>query len=94
MSYEENQRLSPPRYPKWTGSEPCRSSDPDSFFVEYHSNDLRNTLKKICGECSMQVECGDYAIWFESKGWWGGLSASDRRKIRREKGIILGNELR
>ena len=86
--------LERPKYPDYTGREPCRSTDPEAFYCEYHSPSLKKSLAKICGGCEIQAECAEYAIWSESVGYWGGLSAPQRRKIRRERGIILNDELR
>lgn len=80
----------PPRYPEWTGSEPCRSTDPDAFFPEpgriYVPEGL---IKMICQECPSRVACGEWGIWHEREGWWGGLSPRERRDIRRRRNITM-----
>lgn len=83
-----------PKYPKYTGREPCRSTDPEAFYPEQHHPAHDVQLKRICDACEMLVECRDYAIWFENLGYWGGLSPAERRRIRRERGITISSELR
>lgn len=81
-------------YPKYTGKEPCRSTDPDAFFPEQHLPNLYVQLKRICDNCEMLSACADYAIRFEDLGYWGGLSPSERRRIRQARGISISSELR
>lgn len=42
--------------------------------------------RKLCGRCSVRVECLDYAISTkEGFGIWGGLSERERRVVKRER---------
>jgi hypothetical protein len=84
----------PPKYPKFTGSEPCRSTDPEAFYPEDYEPSHYATIKRICAECPMREPCAEYAIWFEALGYWGGLSPSDRRRLRQQRGITIRSELR
>jgi len=82
------------KYPNFKGNEPCRSTDPDSFFSDGHFPSLNEQLKRICSSCEMLEPCREYAIRFEDIGFWGGLAPGERRRIRREQGIQIGSELR
>lgn len=81
----------PPEYPKFTGNEPCRSTDPEAFYPEQWFPRHEQTLRTICGSCDMVQECREWAIWKESDGYWGGLSPADRRMIRKQRGIVLNS---
>jgi WhiB family redox-sensing transcriptional regulator len=83
-----------PKYPRFTGREPCRSTDPDAFFPDTFEPQHVAQLRRICGSCPMRDACAEYAIWFEDVGYWGGLSAPERRRIRQQRGIRLRSELR
>jgi hypothetical protein len=79
----------PPEYPKFTGREPCRSTDPEAFYPDNYARGYHATIKEICEWCPMREPCGEWAIWFEDHGFWAGLSASDRRRIRKKRGITI-----
>lgn len=68
----------------WQDLANCRGADPDLFFPERGAS--TRTAKSICRECSVRVECLEFAIVSSEKfGIWGGLSERERRKIRRER---------
>lgn len=77
-------------YPRFTGSEPCRSTDPDIFFCEdgLHPKVVR-MLKEICEFCPMRNPCAEYAIVHERYGFWGGMTPRERRYYRQEYRIRL-----
>lgn len=79
--------MTPPKYPKWTGSEPCAQTDPEAFYPELGAN--AQPAKQVCMRgCPMFEECLEWAIWFEPDGIWAGTSPRERREIRRNRGII------
>ena len=84
-----------PSYPRFTGSEPCRSTDPEIFYPDTFSPSHHALVKQICEWCPMREPCAEWAIAYEHDGYWGGLSAAERRKIRRQRGIVIrSSELR
>jgi hypothetical protein len=43
----------------------------------------------------MREPCAEWGIWFERDGYWGGLRPTERRSIRRQRGIVIrSSELR
>lgn len=67
----------------------CKYTDPEIFFPE--TSNLNSTVSaiKICKQCDHEVACAAYAIVRPSIiGIWGGLTHTDRRKMRRKYGII------
>lgn len=82
-------------YPRFTGREPCRSTDPEAFYPEVFSPEHDRAIREICEWCPMREPCADWGIRHETHGYWGGLSPADRRKIRRKRGRPLqSDELR
>jgi WhiB family redox-sensing transcriptional regulator len=65
---------------------PC-SNAPDLFFPdkeETYTLTNMNDAKKMCLECPLIALCAEYAIEAqEDFGVWGGLSANERRSLRR-----------
>lgn len=65
---------------------PC-SQAPDLFFAESTSNSPQADIqvaKRACKSCPLLMPCATYAIeWQENDGVWGGMSASERRQIRK-----------
>ena len=42
--------------------------------------------KQVCGECTVRVDCLDFALTTnQDSGVWGGLSEEERRVIRRQR---------
>lgn len=78
-------------YPKWTGSEPCMSSDPEFFYPDDPNEAVyrSRTVKRICDGCPTREPCGEWGILHETYGFWGGLSPSDRSRIRKRLGIVV-----
>jgi len=50
------------------------------------------TAVQICKECVHRLECAEWGINYERHGIWGGLTAVQRKKIRRKRNIILPRE--
>jgi WhiB family redox-sensing transcriptional regulator len=63
---------------RWSGAV-CSSTDPEIFFEKA----TERIAVKICGSCPLKVMCAQYAIDNEEQyGVWGGLTETDRAKIR------------
>ena len=67
----------------------CAGVDPDSFFPDDRGNPIQSNavLGKVCESCPILVECANYAVKHEQRGFWGGLSAYARRYIRIENNL-------
>ena len=50
------------------------------------------SAKSICRSCQHITECAEWGIHKERYGIWGGLTDSDRRRIRRQRRITLEEE--
>lgn len=78
-------------YLRTTGSEPCAQVDPELFFDEpkHYGSVTGPWLRALCESCPIFKECGDHALRFEEFGWWGGMSAADRKRERVARGVAL-----
>ena len=69
------------------GSTPCMESDPDLFFAS--TDEMARGWQdavKLCKTCPVRAKCAAYAIEAEETyGVWGGLTANQRKSIRRKK---------
>lgn len=61
---------------------PC-SQAPDFYHPSGEEKYNLDMAKKACLGCPLLQPCGIYAVKYEKEGVWGGMSASERSKIRR-----------
>lgn len=66
----------------------CRGIDTEMFFTEVAAGyKYQQQLESICGNCTVQADCLDYALHVKVMGWWGGTTDRERVQIRKEFGI-------
>ena len=84
------------REPRFYESPSCAQIGGDLFFPEKEGQAFGNIeiamAKRICLSCPHQTECAQWGIKKEIHGIWGGLTESDRRRVRKEKNILLREE--
>lgn len=71
----------------WADLGVCASSDVDAslFFPDGKGGAAQDDIdaaKAICATCPVRPQCREHGIRFEKFGVWGGLSESERRRIR------------
>ena len=72
---------------RWQDSAACTGIDPAIFFPE--SGDPVGPAKALCRACPVREQCLAVALERgEVHGVWGGLSAKERRKYRRQHGLL------
>lgn len=71
--------------PAFDGTQPCASTDPEAFFAD--DGDY-NAAKRVCRGCEWREPCLDYALHVTVEGVWGGTTPAERRRLRRERGIL------
>jgi WhiB family redox-sensing transcriptional regulator len=71
----------------WQDEASCRGVDTNLFFPE--NADVDDQVLALCENCPVKDECRDYGVVYEEWGIWGGLTASQRRRVRKEFGITL-----
>ena len=66
----------------WSDEAKCLNADPDVFFPEKGGS--TREAKRICSECTVRVQCLEYALEHDERfGIWGGMSERERRKLKR-----------
>ena len=71
----------------WQDSAACIGADTAIFFPE--SGDPVGSAKALCRACPVREQClADALERGEVHGVWGGLSAKERRKYRRQHGLL------
>lgn len=75
------------RSPREYESPLCAQVDGEIWFPEQSGTTA--PAKRICGSCLHKTECAEWGIKHERFGVWGGLSAEERKDVRRKKNILL-----
>ena len=66
----------------WRADANCAGLDVDMFFPE--KSDVTDTIKKVCFNCTVKVECATFAVSIpEISGYWGGTTERQRQHIRK-----------
>lgn len=80
------------RRPTWVPLEidaaaACRSDDPELFFPATPQG--VQAARQRCAGCPLVVACREWGLHHEAYGIWGGTTARDRKRLRRDLGIKL-----
>jgi len=68
----------------WRTQAACRDSDVEIFFPS--SEEATGPAKAICATCPVRDTCLEWALHTrQHEGVWGGLSESERRRLRRRR---------
>lgn len=68
---------------EWAAAAACRSTDPDSLFVQ---GAAQNRAKAICVGCTVRTEClADALDNHVEFGVWGGMTERERRALLRRR---------
>lgn len=65
----------------WRDSALCREIGSEIFFPEPSDWWSNAQAKKVCAQCPVQAECLSAGMT-EEYGIWGGLSSTERRRLR------------
>jgi WhiB family redox-sensing transcriptional regulator len=76
--------LLPPRFVLSGERAACRDVDPEVFFPA--QGESGDQARAVCRPCPLRAACGAWALGQtdELVGVWGGLSARERRRLKRE----------
>jgi len=73
---------------RWHDRAVCKGMETAKFYLKADDNQEQiRVLREMCyTRCPVLAECRAHALEFEDKGFWGGTTESERRRIRsREK---------
>ena len=73
-------------YPRtgWWDYANCYGADPDLFFPQ--GGAASKKAQAFCDGCIVKIDCLEYALQINEKdGIWGGTSARERKRIRRQR---------
>ncbi len=68
----------------WRSRAACRGVDPDLFFPLPHDGEGVDRAKAVCVVCPVRNQCLDEALRRIPEGIAGGLTATERRRLRRQ----------
>lgn len=76
-------------FPKFSAPAACAEADPELWFAATGQNQWTREAKRICATCPVISECLEYALPLQFLfGVWGGLTADERARLRRKRGIV------
>ena len=68
----------------WRKDAACAGVESDVFFPSLDDEVVSEKAKEICATCPAQEACLQYSLSTnQAAGVWGGLDASERRRLRR-----------
>jgi len=68
----------------WRTEAACRDSDVEIFFPA--TEEGAGPAKAVCATCPVRSACLEWALATrQQEGVWGGLSESERRRLRRRR---------
>lgn len=76
---------------EWQADAACKSIGTEIFYSSEHAPNQVPfaSLAKVCGACPVKSECLNHAVKHEEFGYWGGVSESGIRHLRKRRGIRL-----
>lgn len=78
--------------PKFDGTQPCATADPELFFPEGGSSvhqKHKKLVEPLCNSCQFSTECLQYALESDVLGIWAATTERERQLIRRKTGIKI-----
>lgn len=75
----------PAPYPSFDGTQACAQPTPPETAAAFLGQVSPATAAAVgvCGPCPFRGACRDYALSHDVHGVWGGLTAPERRELRR-----------
>lgn len=64
----------------WMKSAQCINEDPEMFF-QRDSAFSEALARRVCSGCPVILECLEYALERDERGWWGGMSRRQRKAL-------------
>ncbi len=85
-------------FPDLSGAS-CAGFNTELFFPvsAQEEREIRPFVEMMCNDCIVYTKCFDYAIHNQVEGFWAGTNDTERRAIRKQRGIEakpLSNDVR
>jgi hypothetical protein len=74
---------------EWRKDAACLGHPVENWFPENKEIEEQELAMRICHGCPVKTECLEYSLLHEQDGIWGGVNQTDRRKLRKERGIRI-----
>ena len=72
----------------WIDDAKCGSQVDDWQWFDHTTRDEPTAMadaRKVCGSCTVRVECLEFAIRTDAHGIWAGTTVEDRKRIVRNR---------
>ena len=72
------------KYPNFQGDQPCAQVGSEFYYLEQGGEavHIAEHLRPLCHSCPYFRQCRLWAIKHEEYGFWGGMTASERKRYR------------
>ena len=71
---------------RWADRAACLGEDQEKFFQGQGLGNSPHEARAICARCPVREECLDHALTQnETEGVWGGLTAKERKALKRRR---------
>jgi WhiB family redox-sensing transcriptional regulator len=67
----------------------CKSHDSNLWFSPSPKSEDTARAVAICNRCPIREGCLTHSLEWGEEGVWGGLTAKERKVVRRERGVTL-----
>lgn len=72
----------------WRSEASCKGTPIQRFFPQ-EGTDVDHEVRAMCQACPVIEDCLEYALRYEGHGYFGGTSATQRHRLRRDRKIAL-----
>jgi Transcription factor WhiB len=72
----------------WQEAAACKERPTADFYLDADDYpEIIQELRQLCEACPVLPQCQIYALTWESYGFWGNTTVSERRRLRKQFGI-------
>lgn len=67
---------------QWMHDAACKGIHPDFMHPQKDEPAAQRAAKEVCQTCPVVEDCAEWGLW-EEQGVWGGMSVSERERLRK-----------
>jgi WhiB family redox-sensing transcriptional regulator len=90
MTKENTERFVTPGTIYWKDYAAC-TGQAELFFSDHKQKTVQQA-KEVCDACDVKNECLNHALKHQEFGVWGGMTANERRVLRRRQRSLANTE--